>query len=73
MRYLKTFSIAKNKFRKIDSICIYYLNLVRIPQNYIRELWNGNNANDLIVSTGIYFYWMTVYGISKTKKMILLR
>ena len=36
-------------------------------------VWNGKNNGGTRVSSGIYFYQMNINGLSKTKKMLLLR
>ncbi|MBW6516293.1 MAG: T9SS type A sorting domain-containing protein [Candidatus Cloacimonetes bacterium] len=38
-----------------------------------RIVWNGENDNGQIVSSGIYFYNMTTQNYSETKKMILMK
>ena len=35
--------------------------------------WDGNNANGLKVSSGTYFYRLTVDGISRTMKMLFIK
>jgi photosystem II stability/assembly factor-like uncharacterized protein len=35
--------------------------------------WDGDNANGLKVSSGIYYYRLTVDGISRTMKMLLIK
>lgn len=60
--------IFNNNGEQVNSL----INEVKYPGNY-SAIWYGSDNNGNKVSSGVYYYQLSLDGISQTKKMILLK